>query len=241
VEGRPQNLSDLFPAVDDAGADVTDIVVEIWREFSLTICECGWPTMPKPMFAGRPQIKILIGDIVAHHPRYPWTAEPFYSPFDENPIPLTDGERWTACRPEIEISDEFSDFWIEPAVPSGESGDTSRYYFEHYYFSTHPLNSWNVRRLLDVCPHISHVDGLLPDIEDEAGLKYRLPGVIGQRFEAALYTGWLESALSDAIGRLKGELARYRLERQAALAAQDDVMLARWRQAQAADFEEPGE
>lgn len=235
VEGRPQNFSDLFRAADDESADVTDIVVEIWREFSLTICECGEPGVIKPMFAGRPQVQVVIGDIVAHHPRYPWTAEPFYSPFEKDPVLLADGHRWTACRPNVEVGDAFSDYWIEPAMPPDEPAGASRYYFEHYYFSTHPVNVWNVRRLLDVCGNIGHVESLLPDVKEGVGLIYRLPSAIGQRFEAALHTGWLEAALSDAIERLKSELARYSAERQMALDEQDEVALARWRPTEATD------
>lgn len=241
VEGTPENFSDLFRAVDDEGADITDIAVEIWREFSLSLCECSWPPDVRPMFAGRPQCRIVIGDTVAHHPLYPWTAALFCPPFDQNPTPLTDGRRWTACRLEVEIGDDFSDNWIEPAMPP-DHPEGAFYYFEHYYFSTHPVNVWNIRRLLDVCEHIRHAESLLPDIEEEeADLIYRLPGRIGQRFEAALYTGRLETALSDAIERMKTELTGYRVERQAALAAQDDVMLARWRSPETTDIEEPRE
>jgi hypothetical protein len=75
-------------------------------------------------------------------PLYPWTLEHF---FDEKPSLLVDCDRWTACRAEFDLAEDFSDCWIEPIAPPGEPN----YAVEHYYFSQHPVNARNLRQLLD--------------------------------------------------------------------------------------------
>jgi hypothetical protein len=70
------------------------------------------------MFSGKARIKVFIDGVVAA-PFYPWTLEHF---FHEKPALLVDGDRWTACRAEFDVDENFSDCWIEPAPPTWAAG-----------------------------------------------------------------------------------------------------------------------
>ncbi len=226
----PRNLPKLVQAVDGSrSVEAVDMTVEIWREIGLAIGERYQQGAIGPMFSGRAYIKVIIDGVVAT-PFYPWTLEHFFS---DQPTLLVDGDRWTACRAEFDLADDFSDAWVEPSPPPGEPS----YSVEHYYFSKHPVNAWTLRHLLDRSDaEVPNAESLLPEVgPDERLDAYRFSGKIGQRFEAALFTGALESALSADIARLKDGLTRYLTERRGKFAAQDDVMMARWKAAEHAD------
>jgi hypothetical protein len=217
-------LSELVEAVDGPLArEVVDFSVEIWREIGLAIGERSQRGAIGPMFSGHAHIKVKIEGIDAT-PFYPWTLEHF---FLDTPAILVEGDRWTACRVELDLGEDFSDVWVEPVPPPGEPN----YAVEHYYFSKHPVNVWNLRRLLDRAESdqpaaASLLPGLAPTQRNRT---FRFSGEIGKQFEVALAAGELESALTSEINRLKTELSRYLSERQETLAAQDEEMLARWR------------
>lgn len=226
----PRNLPKLVQAVDGSrSVEAVDMTVEIWREIGLAIGERYQRGAIGPMFSGRAYIKVIIDGVVAT-PFYPWTLEHFFS---DQPTLLVDGDRWTACRAELDLDDDFSDAWVEPSPPPGELS----YSVEHYYFSKHPVNAWTLRHLLDRSDaEVPNAESLLPEVgPDERLDAYRFRGKIGQRFEAALFTGALERALGAEIARLKDGLNRYLAERRGKFAAQDDVMMARWKAAEHAD------
>lgn len=230
----PRNLPKLVQAVDGPSSiGAVNITVEVWREIGLAIGERYQQGAIGQMFSGRAHIKVIIGSVVAT-PFYPWTLEHFFS---DQPALLVDGDRWTACRAELDLDDAFSDAWVEPIPPPGEPN----YSVEHYYFSKHPVNAWTLRHLLDRSEaEVPNAESLLPEVgPDERLDAYRFRGEIGQRFETALFSGALESALSADIERLKDGLNRYLTERQGKFAAQDDVMMARWKAAERADTDGP--
>lgn len=220
----PRNLPKLVLAVDGiSSSEAVDITVEVWREIGLAIGERYQQGAIGPMFSGRAHIKVMIDGVVAT-PFYPWTLEHFFS---DQPALLVYDDRWTACRAEFDLDDEFSDAWVEPSSPPGEPN----YAVEHYYFSKHPVNAWTLRHLLDRSEtEVPNAESLLPQVAADKRLDaYRFNGEIGQRFEAALFSGVLENALSADVARLKDELNRHLGERRGKFAAQDDVMVARWR------------
>jgi hypothetical protein len=231
-----RNLPKLVQAVDGKPSGETlEIAVEIWREIGLAIGERYQQGATGPMFSGRAQIKVLIDGVIAT-PFYPWTLEHFFS---DQPALLVDHDRWTACRAELDLDDEFSDAWVEPSPPPGNPS----YAVEHYYFSKHPVNAWTLRHLLDRSEgEVPNAESLLPEVAaDNRPDAYRFRGQIGQRFEAALFSGVLESALSADVARLKDRLNRYVTERRGKFAAQDDVMMARWKAVEHADADGPEE
>lgn len=232
----PQNLPKLVQAVDGPkSVEAVGITVEVWREIGLAIGERYQQGAIGPMFSGRAHIKVMIDGVVAT-PFYPWTLEHFFS---DQPALLVDGDRWTACRAELDLDEEFSDAWVEPSSPPGEPN----YSVEHYYFSKHPVNAWTLRHLLDRFEaDVPSAESLLPEVAIDQRLDaYRFRGEIGQRFEAALFSGALEEALSADIARLKSELDRYLAKRRGKFAAQDDVMMARWKAVERADADGPEE
>ena len=232
----PRNLPKLVQAVDgQESVEAVDITVEVWREIGLAVGERYQQGAIGPMFSGGAHIKVMIDGVVAT-PFYPWTLEHFFS---DQPALLVDGNRWTACRAELDLNDEFSDAWVEPSPPPGEPN----YSVEHYYFSKHPVSAWTLRHLLDRSEtEVPKAESLLPEVEPHERLDaYRFRGEIGQRFEAALFSGALEGALIADIARLKEGLNRYLAERRGKFAAQDDVMMARWKAAEPADADGPEE
>ena len=219
----PRNLAKLVQEADaQSPEDAIDITVEVWREIGLAVGERYQKGEIGPMFSGRAHIKVMAAGVVAT-PFYPWTLEHFHS---AQPVLLVDGNRWTACRAELELDDEFCDAWVEPVPPPGEVS----YAVEHYYFSMHPVNAWTLRHLLDRFEaDTPKAESLLPEVSAENRLEvYRFKGDIGQRFETALFSGDLENALSAEIARLKEGLEGHLTERRAKFAAQDDDMMARW-------------
>lgn len=231
-----RNLPKLVQAVDGTQSDeAVDITVEVWREIGLAIGERYQRGGIGPMFSGRAHIKVMIDGVVAT-PFYPWTLEHFFS---DQPALLVNGDSWTACRVELDLDAEFSDAWVEPSPPPGDP----TYAVEHYYFSKHPVNAWTVRHLLDRSEfEVPNAESLLPEVTaDERLDAYRFSGDLGQRFEAALFSGALENSLRADVARLKDELNRYLAERRGRFAAQDDVMMARWRAPERADVDRPEE
>ncbi len=217
------NFAKLVEAVDGPSAyETTDFTVEVWREIGLAIGERSQRGAIGPMFSGKAHIKIKVDGIDATS-FYPWTHEHF---FLDVPAILVEGDHWTACRAELDRDEEFN-CWIEPSPPPGKPN----YAVEHYYFSHHPVNVWNLRHILDRSENDQPAsESLLPSVDSiKMGNVYRFGGQIGKNFEAALANGELELALTAEINRLKTELNRYLIERQEILAAQDEEMLARWR------------
>ena len=221
----PENLTTLSEAIENGtGCKDVDITIEVWREIGLAVGERFQQGAIGPMFSGQAHIKVKFDEIDAT-PFYPWTLEHF---FTQQPAILVEGHRWTACRAELTPDDGFSDdAWVEPSPPPGETN----YAVEHYYFSKHPVNTWNLRRLLDRSTLDSPTaESLLPEISPEGELAaYRFSGEIGRRFEVALAHGEIERALILEINRLKTELHRYLEKRRDTLTEQDELMLARWR------------
>lgn len=232
VKMTPANLEKLSHEVDAVPeVDMVPITVELWREFGLCLGERHQRGEIGPMFSGKAHVKVRVNDVVAT-PFHPWTLEHF---FNTKPVVLVDGDRWTLCRAKLDLPEDFSDFWVEPARSPGEPN----YAVEHYYFSQHASDARNIRRILDRSEFGEpRAESLLDEVPDEQRPKlYRFGGDIGRRFEAALASGGLESALQAEVERLKAELNRYLADRRKKLAAQDEKIAERWQPANQPDNE----
>ena len=234
----PDGLPALVEAVDAVPIeDSVDIIVEVWREIGLAIGERHQRGGIGPMLSGRAHIKVEIDGVDAE-PFYPCTLEHF---FLEQPAILLGGGQWSACHADLELEGDYDDAGVEPAQPPGQPSFAR----EHYYFSMHAANAWNLRRVLDRGEYDEPQAELLladPSADDKPEMQFRFSGSIGQAFERSLFSGALEESLITEITRLKLELERHRSVRRSRFADQDQEMLARWRSSKEPDVggSEPG-
>lgn len=232
AELSPQNLDDLRREVNAKSSEdcALPATVEIWREIGLCLGERHQRGEIGPMFSGKVHVKVHVDGVVAEPLCHEASCENFWPVHENSQFHqsqtldfLVHGDCCAACQIEVELPESFTWGWIEPAPPPGEP----HYGVEYYYSSQHPVNAWNIRRILDRNDHPeSPAEALLP-WEPEPRM-YRFSGYIGGAFENALESGALEKALCADIDRLKRELDRYLAERRETLAAQDEAIAARW-------------
>lgn len=213
--------------------DMVPITVELWREFGLCLGERYQRGEIGPMFSAKAHVKIHINGVVAT-PLYPWTLEYV---MQDAPVVLVDGDRSATCRIVLDLPEDYSDTWIEPAPPPS----VPNHAVEHYYFSQHALDSWNIRRILDRSElGEPRAEWLLGEVSGgQPPRLYRFGGDIGRRFEVALANGTLEKALEADVERLKVELKRYLADRREKLAVQDEEIAVRWLPENLTDNEVP--
>lgn len=215
-----EKLAEEVSAIPEA--DMEPITVELWREFGLCLGERFQEGEIGPMFSAKAYVKVHTSDAVAI-PSYPWSLE---SILGGEITTLVDCNRWTAFWARLDLGEDFSDIWIEPVPPPGGSDCA----VEHYYFSLHALDAWNIRRILDRSEFDEpRAESLLDEVPDEQRLKlHRFSGDVGRRFEVALASGALESALCANIEQLKREMHLYLADRREKLAEQDEEIAMRW-------------
>jgi hypothetical protein len=234
VKPTPANLEKLSREIDAMPeADMVPVTVELWREFGLCLGERHQRGQIGPMFSAKAHVKVHVKDVVAT-PFHPWTLERL---LQAESVILVDGDRWTICRAKLDFEEGYSNIWVEPAPSPG----APNYAVEHYYFSQHAFDAWNIRRILDRSEYgETRAEFLLDEVPNEQRPKlYRFSGDIGRRFEAALASGALEGALQADVERLKAELHRYLTDRRGKLAAQDEEIAGRWQPTNLPDNEVP--
>ncbi len=230
----PENLEKLSREIDAIPeADMVPVTVELWREFGLCLGERYQRGEIGPMLSAKAHVKVHGNGVVAT-PFHPWTLEPL---LQAESVLLIDGGRWTICRAKLDLAEEYSHTWVEPAPSPGAPKSA----VEHYYFSQHALDAWNLRRILDRSEFgEARAESLLDEVPyEQRSTLYRFGGDIGRRFEAALANGGLEHALQAEVERLKSELNRYLADRREKLAAQDEEIAERWKQTTSPGNEAP--